>query len=76
LRWVDVGSELGIEELEVLDGEGAGVVVHLAVMFRPVVGPAIATIEGVELLDVGFEALLRPLCSVALKSEVGKDAEP
>lgn len=41
-----------------------------------VVGPPIAAVEGVQVLDVAVEALLGELAAVLLQSEVGEYAEP
>ena len=49
---VNVCGEFRVEELQVLDRKGAGVVVHLAICVRSIVGPAITTIVRVQLLDI------------------------
>ena len=65
-----------VEELQELDGVGAGVAVHLPVALRTVVGPAIAAVELVQVGEVGVEAGLVVVGAVAEERQVGEDAEP
>ena len=62
--------------MQVLDGEGAAVVIHLRVAIRAVVGPAAAAVEGVQVVHVGEDAVLREGSSVCFQAQVGEDAEP
>jgi hypothetical protein len=62
--------------LQVLDGEGAAVVVHLRVAVGPIVGPSAATVEGVEVVHVGEDAVLGEGGAVGFQAQVGEDAEP
>ena len=48
----------------------------MPIMLWTIVGPAIAAIEGVELLDVCLDKFPIPVRPVLLESEVGKNAEP
>ena len=45
-------------------------------VFRPVVGPAVAAVKGVEVGNVAVEAVLGELAAILLEAQVGKDAEP
>lgn len=73
---VGVGGEFGVEELQVLDGEGAAVVVHLRIAGRAVVGPALAAVECVQVVHVGEDAVLRVCGAVGFEAQVGEDAKP
>jgi len=65
---VGVVGELGVEQLQVLDGEGPAVVVHLRVAGWPVIGPAAAAVEGVQVVHVGEDAVLRERSAVGFQA--------
>lgn len=44
--------------------------------FRPIVGPAISSVEGVQVLNVTVQSLLRELPAVFLEAEIREDPEP
>ena len=73
---VEILGQFGVQELEVLDGVGSGVVVHLGVTLGTIVGPAISSVERVQVVAIGFEASLGVFGAVPGKSEVCKDAKP
>jgi hypothetical protein len=75
-RGVGVVGELGVEQLQVLDGEGAAVVVHLRVAVGPIIGPSAAAVEGVEVVHVGEDAVLGEGGAVGFQAQVREDAEP
>lgn len=45
-------------------------------MLWAIVAPAIATVKGIELFDVGLDKVLVPACSILCQPKVGKNPEP
>ena len=44
--------------------------------FWAIVGPPIASVEGVEMFDVTVQPILRELAAVLLQAEIGKYSKP
>lgn len=74
--WIVGAVDFDVEELQELNGKGATIVIHLTMGRRPIIRPAVAAIESIEMIEVGFQPLGRIDGAILLQGEVCKDTEP
>ena len=76
LRRVRIRGQLCVQQLQVLDRKAPTVVIHLAVSLWPIVTPAIAAIECVQLFDIFLQSFLAPRRPIIRQAKISKHAEP